>query len=222
MCGFSGERRSDGRWADVRTVAAMADTMQRRGPDGSGVYAMGQVALAHQRLKVIDLSDKAAQPMVDPELGLSTVFNGCIYNYSELRAQLTQAGYTFFSSGDTEVVLKAYDHWGDDFVSRLQGMFAFCIVERDSSRMLLGRDRLGIKPLYIAETSGALRFASTLPALVAGRVEAKRSAPDVSAMYNGLMPNRSRPSSIRELSRSTMQKANMPCKRDTKSSPQWS
>src|SRR5680860_211928 len=168
MCGFSGERRSDGRWADVRTVAAMADTMQRRGPDGSGVYAMGQVALAHQRLKVIDLSDKAAQPMVDPELGLSTVFNGCIYNYSELRAQLTQAGYTFFSSGDTEVVLKAYDHWGDDFVSRLQGMFAFCIVERDSSRMLLGRDRLGIKPLYIAETSGALRFASTLPALVAG------------------------------------------------------
>jgi len=168
MCGFSGERRSDGRRADVRTVAAMADTMERRGPDGSGVYAMGQVALAHQRLKVIDLSDKAAQPMVDPELGLSTVFNGCIYNYSELRAQLTQAGYTFFSSGDTEVVLKAYDHWGDDFVSRLQGMFAFCIVERDSSRMLLGRDRLGIKPLYIAETSGALRFASTLPALVAG------------------------------------------------------
>ena len=168
MCGFSGERRSDGRQADVGTVAAMSDTMQRRGPDGNGVFAMGTVALAHQRLKVIDLSDKAAQPMVDADLGLSTVFNGCIYNYPELRAELSAAGYSFFSTGDTEVVLKAYHHWGDDFVSHLQGMFAFCIVERDSTRMLLGRDRLGIKPLYYADIQGALRFASTLPALVAG------------------------------------------------------
>ena len=172
MCGFSGERRTDGRQADVGTVAAMSDTMQRRGPDGNGVYAMGTVALAHQRLKVIDLSDKAAQPMVDPDLGLSTVFNGCIYNYPQLRAELTAAGYAFFSTGDTEVVLKAYHHWGDDFVSHLQGMFAFCIVERDTSRILLGRDRLGIKPLYYADVPGALRFASTLPALVsAGGVD---------------------------------------------------
>ena len=168
MCGFSGERRTDGRRADVRAVSAMTDTMHRRGPDGSGFFAQGPIAMGHQRLKVIDLSDKAAQPMADPDLGLSIVFNGCIYNYPELRAQLSEAGYAFFSTGDTEVVLKAYDHWGDDFVSRLQGMFAFCIAERDTGRMLLGRDRLGIKPLYLAETPGALRFASTLPALVAG------------------------------------------------------
>ena len=106
--------------------------------------------------------------MIDPELGLSIVFNGCIYNYPELRETLGKKGYRFFSTSDTEVLLKAYHCWGEGFVEHLKGMFAFCIVERDSGRAVLGRDRLGIKPLYLAETSGALRFASTLPALLAG------------------------------------------------------
>jgi asparagine synthase (glutamine-hydrolysing) len=168
MCGFSGEIRTDRRRADVGAVARMAGTMERRGPDGAGVWAQGSVALGHQRLKIIDLSDKAAQPMVDPDLGLSIVFNGCIYNYPELRRELTEAGYRFFSTGDTEVVIKAYDHWGERFVDKLYGMFAFCIVERDTGRAVLGRDRLGIKPLYLSEKGGRLRFASTLPALLAG------------------------------------------------------
>jgi asparagine synthase (glutamine-hydrolysing) len=168
MCGFSGEIRFDGRLADSEAVARMAATLQRRGPDGAGTWSQGRVALAHRRLKIIDLSDKAAQPMVDPELGLAVVFNGCIYNYPELRRELTEAGYRFFSTGDTEVVLKAYHHWGESFVDRLYGMFAFCIVERDTGRSVLGRDRLGIKPLYLAEAAGRLRFASTLPALLAG------------------------------------------------------
>ena len=144
--------------------------MHRRGPDGTGVWSQAGVAIGHRRLKVIDLSDASAQPMVDAELGLTIVFNGCIYNYAELRRELIGEGYRFFSTGDTEVVLKAYHCWGGDFVQHLQGMFACALVERDSGRLVLVRDRLGIKPLYLADTgSGArLRFASTLPALLAG------------------------------------------------------
>ncbi len=167
MCGISGEIRLDGSNADVAAVAAMGSTMVDRGPDAGGAWAQCRVALGHRRLSVIDLSSASDQPMVDAELGLSIVFNGCIYNYPELRAVLEGAGYRFFSRGDTEVLLKAYHHWGDRFVDRLFGMFAFCIVERDSGRVVLGRDRLGIKPLYLAEAPGRLRFASTLPALLA-------------------------------------------------------
>lgn len=106
--------------------------------------------------------------MLDSELGLAIAWNGCIYNYKQLRRELSEHGYRFFSHSDTEVLLKAYHHWGDRFVDHLFGMFAFAIVERDSGRVLLGRDRLGIKPLYISENSARIRFASSLPALLAG------------------------------------------------------
>ena len=168
MCGIAGELRTDGALADVDAVVRMSATMHRRGPDGAGVWAQGPVALAHRRLKVIDLSERAAQPMVDADLGLAVVFNGCIYNYRDLRRDLETAGYRFFSTGDTEVVLKAYHRWGTDAVHHLHGMFACAIVETASGRMVLLRDRLGIKPLYLAEVGSALRFASTLPALLAG------------------------------------------------------
>jgi asparagine synthase (glutamine-hydrolysing) len=106
--------------------------------------------------------------MIDPELGLAIIFNGCIYNFRELRGELTAKGYRFFSQGDTEVILKAYAEWGPRCVERFHGMFAFAIWERDSGRLVLARDRLGIKPLYYAEQPGRFRFASTLPALLAG------------------------------------------------------
>ncbi len=146
----------------------MAEVMSRRGPDGAGVWSQGRVALGHRRLKIIDLTEAGAQPMVDAELGLTIAWNGCIYNYKELRRELIDRGYRFFSTSDSEVLLKAYHRWGDDFVSHLKGMFAFAIVERDSGRVLLGRDRLGIKPLYLTEDSHRIRFASALPALLAG------------------------------------------------------
>jgi asparagine synthase (glutamine-hydrolysing) len=149
-------------------VADMTATMQDRGPDSGGLWAQGPVALGHRRLSIIDLSDRAAQPLVDSDLGITVAFNGCIYNYPQLRHDLSQRGYRFFTTSDTEVIIKAYDHWGERFVDHLNGMFAFCIVEHDSGRAVLGRDRLGIKPLYLADTGGALRFASTLPALLAG------------------------------------------------------
>ena len=146
----------------------MAEAMAPRGPDAAGVWSQGRVALGHRRLKIIDLSEAGAQPMVDSDLGLAVCWNGCIYNYKQLRRELTEHGYRFFSHSDTEVLLKAYHHWGDRFVDRLYGMFAFAIVERDSGRVLLGRDRLGIKPLYLTENASRVRFASSLPALLAG------------------------------------------------------
>jgi asparagine synthase (glutamine-hydrolysing) len=146
----------------------MAAVLAPRGPDSAGTWSQGRVALGHRRLKIIDLTEAGAQPMVDSDLGLTVVWNGCIYNYKELSRELEGYGYRFFSHSDTEVLLKAYHRWGDDFVTHLKGMFAFAIVERDSGRVLLGRDRLGIKPLYLTEDSHRIRFASTLPALLAG------------------------------------------------------
>jgi asparagine synthase (glutamine-hydrolysing) len=168
MCGLAGEFRRDGSRADVATVDRMAATMSDRGPDDSGVWSHGRTALGHRRLRIIDLSEASGQPMVDPAAGLTGVFNGCVYNYREVRAELQARGHRFFSSGDSEVVLKAYAEWGLDFVDHLIGMFAIAISERDSGRLILARDRLGIKPLYLAETPGVVRFASTLPALLAG------------------------------------------------------
>ncbi|MGN9805304.1 N-acetylglutaminylglutamine amidotransferase [Micromonospora sp. L32] len=168
MCGLAGEFRRDGSRADVAAVERMAATMSDRGPDDSGVWSQGPVALGHRRLKIIDLSAASGQPLVDPDSGLTGVFNGCVYNYRELREELQAKGHRFFSSGDSEVVVKAYAEWGLDFVDHLIGMFAVAITERDTGRLVLARDRLGIKPLYLAETPGVVRFASTLPALLAG------------------------------------------------------
>jgi asparagine synthase (glutamine-hydrolysing) len=167
VCGIAGELSFTG-GADVAAVDRMAGAMPSRGPDGSGAWAQGPIALGHRRLKVIDLSAAGGQPMVDPQLGLAIVFNGCVYNYRALRGELEAKGHSFFSHSDTEVVLKAYREWGESFVDRLQGMFAFAIAERDSGDLVLVRDRLGIKPLYVSRTRERLRFASTLPALLAG------------------------------------------------------
>ncbi|MCB1512899.1 MAG: N-acetylglutaminylglutamine amidotransferase, partial [Hyphomicrobiaceae bacterium] len=168
MCGICGEVRFDGSEASVRRVEAMTRAMAPRGPDGSGIVARGRFAFGHRRLKIIDLSEAAAQPFVDTHLGLTIAFNGCIYNYPELRAELEGLGYHFASTGDTEVILKAWHAWGEEAVGRFHGMFAFALHERDSGRTALVRDRFGIKPLYYAERPGSLRFASTLPALLAG------------------------------------------------------
>jgi len=167
VCGIAGEVRFDGQAASAARVAAMTEVLAPRGPDASGLFCQSRVALGHRRLKIIDLSDRAQQPMVDPDLGLAVAFNGCVYNYPELRKELADRGYRFFSSGDTEVILKAFHAWGPKCAERLLGMFAFAVWERDSGKVTLVRDRLGVKPLYYTEPAGAFRFASTLPALLA-------------------------------------------------------
>ncbi|QAY75739.1 N-acetylglutaminylglutamine amidotransferase [Sphingosinicella sp. BN140058] len=167
MCGIAGEVRFRSGIADASAVATMMHSQRRRGPDSCGQLMRGRVGFGHQRLKIIDLSQRSAQPMADPELGLDLVFNGCIYNYQPLRQELQTLGYRFFSGGDTEVILKAWHAWGPDCVRRFKGMFAFAIHERESGRIILARDRFGIKPLYYSATPERLRFASTLPGIVA-------------------------------------------------------
>ena len=167
MCGICGEIVFTGHEASTRAVKAMMAKMTARGPDTSGCLLQGGVVFGHRRLKIIDLSEKARQPMVDSHLGIDIVFNGCIYNYQELRHELTERGYNFFSSGDTEVIIKAFHAWGPACVEKFNGMFAFAIHERHSGRTVLARDRLGIKPLYLASNTKKLRFASSLPALLA-------------------------------------------------------
>ncbi|HZQ34158.1 MAG TPA: N-acetylglutaminylglutamine amidotransferase [Mycobacterium sp.] len=168
MCGICGEITFDGRSADVAAVTRMTGAMAARGPDSDGVVAHGPVAFGHRRLSIIDLTSHGAQPMVDSDLGLTLVFNGCIYNYRELRVELEAAGYRFFSTADSEVLIKAFHKWGPQCVERFKGMFAFAIADRDSGVVTLGRDRLGIKPLYVAESAGRLRFASSVRALLVG------------------------------------------------------
>jgi asparagine synthase (glutamine-hydrolysing) len=158
----------NGHDSSARCVEKMTDALQMRGPDAQGIFVQGAVALGHRRLKIIDLSERAQQPMIDNQLGLSIIFNGAVYNYEALRRSLEAKGYRFFSTGDTEVILKSFHAWGRDCVRRLNGMFAFAIYERDSGRVFLARDRLGIKPLYYLQNTDELRFASSLPALIAG------------------------------------------------------
>ncbi|MFY9941450.1 MAG: asparagine synthase (glutamine-hydrolyzing), partial [Desulfobacterales bacterium] len=168
MCGICGQMKFNGNDSSARCVEKMTDALQMRGPDAQGIFVQGAVALGHRRLKIIDLSERAQQPMIDNQLGLSIIFNGAVYNYEALRRSLEAKGYRFFSTGDTEVILKAFHAWGRDCVRRLNGMFAFAIYERDSGRLFLARDRLGIKPLYYLQNTDELRFASSLPALIAG------------------------------------------------------
>ena len=167
MCGISGELRLDGLAPDSGAVQRMTAVLARRGPDDSGFYQHGPLAFGQRRLAIIDLSPRSHQPMRDPALGLCIVFNGTIYNYQTLRAELQAHGYTFFSGGDTEVILKAYAAWGERCVERLHGMFAFAIWDETRQTLFLARDRLGIKPLYYNRTQNYLRFASTPQALLA-------------------------------------------------------
>ncbi|MBH3432862.1 N-acetylglutaminylglutamine amidotransferase [Pseudomonas citronellolis] len=168
MCGLAGELRFDNQPADLAAVERITHHLAPRGPDAWGFHSEGPVALGHRRLKIMDLAEASGQPMIDTTLGLSLVFNGAIYNYPELRKELEALGYRFFSGGDTEVLLKGYHAWGKELLPRLNGMFAFAIWERDARRLFIARDRLGIKPLYLARDGQRLRFASSLPALLQG------------------------------------------------------
>ena len=165
MCGIAGEFRFDNQAPDPAAMARMLAKLARRGPDAEGQHADGPVRLGHRRLAIIDLSERSRQPMLDAASGTALVFNGTIYNYPELRAELIARGHTFHSDGDTEVILRAWLEWGEACVERLHGMFAFAIWNRET--LFLARDRLGIKPLYYSEDGAHFRFASTPQALMA-------------------------------------------------------
>ncbi len=166
MCGLCGELRFDHSVPEQNVIERMKEKLQKRGPDSEGSYINAPIALGHRRLAIIDLSDKAAQPMLDEPAGIALVFNGTIYNYPDLRKELQALGHSFKSTGDTEVILRSYIEWGENCVARLQGMFAFAIWDEKKQLTLLARDRSGIKPLYFSQTPQRLLFASNTQALI--------------------------------------------------------
>ena len=165
MCGICGDLRFNGVPAAEQTMRPMLDKLARRGPDDEGIWAQGSVALGQRRLSIIDLSSAGHQPMLDGELSL--VFNGCIYNYPELRQQLEEYGHRFQSHSDTEIILKGYRQWGLECVQHFDGMFAFAIWDANQQTLFMCRDRFGIKPFYYILDEQGLRFASSSQALLA-------------------------------------------------------
>ncbi|WP_022667183.1 N-acetylglutaminylglutamine amidotransferase [Desulfospira joergensenii] len=176
MCGICGELFFNNHPVTEDSVTIMSKAMADRGPDHEGLYHGLWAVLGHRRLKIIDLSDESNQPFIDPVLGLILIFNGAIYNYKELRTELEQMGYTFYSKGDTEVILKSYHAWGENCVDKFNGMFAFVVYDQKKDIVFMARDRLGIKPLYFYKTETSLIFASSLPAILkTGRIKKKIS-----------------------------------------------
>lgn len=167
MCGIAGYIAIDGRPASTRVVRAMADLIRHRGPDDEGVHVDGPVGLGHRRLAIIDLSSAGRQPMASPDGRYIIVYNGEIYNYQELRADLQAKGIAFSSHSDTEVLLRGFEAWGASVLDRLNGMFAFAIWDTRDRRLFLARDRYGVKPLYVAEVGRTVLFASEIKAFLA-------------------------------------------------------
>jgi asparagine synthase (glutamine-hydrolysing) len=145
----------------------MTDALIHRGPDGEGFFSQDNVALGHRRLKIIDLSEAAKQPIPDASGNAVVSYNGEIYNYRSLRDTLSARGHRFTSHGDSEVIPVAYVEWGDSFLEHLHGMFAFALYDTRDRRLVLARDRIGIKPLYIVRRPNLIAFASEIKAFVA-------------------------------------------------------
>jgi asparagine synthase (glutamine-hydrolysing) len=171
MCGIAGWVARPQRALTVETLEAMLQAIAHRGPDDQGTCCFGcagsahQVFLGHRRLAIIDPAG-AQQPMRDAAAGLALTFNGEIYNFRELRAELGQLGYRFARDSDTEVLLRAYQHWRSEVVHHLRGMFAFAVWDAPNERLFLARDRFGEKPLYLYEDGSGLYFASEIKALL--------------------------------------------------------
>jgi asparagine synthase (glutamine-hydrolysing) len=169
MCGICGIATTRGR-ADPDRVAEMSATLVHRGPDSFGEYVDGAAALAARRLSIIDL-ETGDQPIGNEDGTVHVVQNGEIYNYRELRRELERAGHRFRTAGDTEVLVHGYEEWGDAFAERLRGMFAVAIWDSRGERLVLARDRFGIKPLYYRDVDGELSFASELRAMPRGEID---------------------------------------------------
>ncbi|HEY2937253.1 MAG TPA: asparagine synthase (glutamine-hydrolyzing), partial [Gaiellaceae bacterium] len=162
ICGIAG--------GDPAALAAMCATLVHRGPDSDGSFVDGDAGLAARRLSIIDL-ETGDQPISNEDGTVTVVQNGEIYNYEELRRELERAGHRFRTHGDTEVLVHGYEEWGERFPERLRGMFAIAVWDGRARRLVLARDPYGIKPLYVREAGGELRFASELRALPRGEID---------------------------------------------------
>src|SRR5687768_7940090 len=168
MCGIAGVLYLDGKPADEQTLRHMADQIRHRGPDGSGARAFeGGAGLAHRRLAIIDLSPAAAQPLASEDGRVWVSFNGEIYNFLELRAELERKGHTFRSRSDTEVIATLYQAEGLSSIERLDGMFALALWDSRRKQLVLARDRTGKKPLYVYDDGRKVLFASEIKSILA-------------------------------------------------------
>jgi asparagine synthase (glutamine-hydrolysing) len=189
MCGIAGWVAKADRMLSTETLESMLQAIAHRGPDGQGTCSFPDastghnVFLGHRRLAIID-PEGAHQPMCDADAGLALTFNGEIYNFRELRGELSSLGYVFRRDSDTEVLLRAYQHWGSDVVRHLRGMFAFAIWDARNQRLFLARDRFGEKPLYLYEDGSGLYFASEIKALL--RIPGVRPAVDLQSVWDYL------------------------------------
>lgn len=161
MCGIAGFN-----WMDRSLIKNMCNTIKHRGPDDEGFYMDDQVSLGHRRLSIQDLSEKGHQPMLNEDKTIHLVYNGEIYNFHELRDELVEKGYVFQSHTDTEVILHAYEEYGPECVNKFNGMWAFCIYDKEKNILFLSRDRFGIKPLYYHFDEGSFIFSSEIKALL--------------------------------------------------------
>src|SRR4051812_34772699 len=167
MCGIAGRFNFDPLRPVARGVLeAMTDALAHRGPDAAGYHVAPGIGLGHRRLSIIDLSS-GDQPIANETGTVWTIFNGEIYNFGEVRAELAAHGHQFRTNSDTEVIVHGYEQWGERCVERFRGMFAFALWDAAARRLMLARDRVGVKPLYYAELPGGIVFGSELKALLA-------------------------------------------------------
>jgi len=166
MCGITGVVLFDSdHQVDESRLTLMRDTLRHRGPDGAGIYVNGRIGLAHRRLSIIDISG-GHQPMGSQNRDIWITYNGEVYNYKSLRSKLESFGHTFSTGSDTEVVLRAYEQYGDACVEHFEGMFAFAIWDNRQQRLFMARDRLGIKPLYYSISDAEISFGSEIKAIL--------------------------------------------------------
>lgn len=167
MCGIAGQLNFEGRPPDAELLRTMVDQVAHRGPDGSGVEVCGVAGLAHRRLKIIDLTDAARQPLTNEDRSIWLTYNGEIYNFREIRRELEARGHRFSSATDSEVIVHGYEEWGTDCLARFNGMFAFALWDAGRQRLWLVRDRLGVKPLFYAVTGSGVAFGSEIKVVLA-------------------------------------------------------
>jgi len=182
MCGICGFN-----WTDTDLAARMMAVQEHRGPDDSGAFADERVSLGHRRLSIIDLTEAGRQPMASADGRLQIVYNGEVYNYVELADDLRRLGHTFRTRTDTEVVLHAYQQWGEACLERFNGMFAFAVYDEPNGRLFLARDRFGIKPLHFWHAGDRFLFASEIKAIL--ECTDVRRRPDPLAVYDYLAFN---------------------------------
>ncbi len=166
MCGFAGIINLDKRFVNSQVVVEMSNQLNHRGPDSEGYYVKENIGIGHKRLSILDLSENGNQPMISKDGKYVIAYNGCVYNFKELRAELEKESIVFKSQSDTEVILEGFARYGFGFIERLNGMFAFALWNAEERKLTLARDRFGVKPLYYWSNGRSFVFASEIKAIL--------------------------------------------------------